>query len=84
MNDYQPQTLEQVKYFIEGSQKVEIRGLNAREKYHWIEEGLKRFRYPKLLKEGKGLIKIYLLKGHRLFTSSVNQIGWYLSAYRPC
>lgn len=62
MNDEQLQTLEQVKSFIEGSQEVEFRGLNAREKYNWIEEVLKRFRYPKLQKEGKGLIKSYLLK----------------------
>jgi transposase InsO family protein len=62
MNDEQLQTLKQVKDFIKGSQKVEFRGLNAREKYTWIEEVLKRFRYPKLQKEGKGLIKIYLLK----------------------
>jgi hypothetical protein len=62
MNDEQLQTLKQVKDFIKGSQKVEFRGLNAREKYTWIEGVLKRFRYPKLQKEGKGLIKIYLLK----------------------
>jgi len=62
MNDEKLQTLGQVKSFIEGSQKVEFKGMNAREKYHWIEEVLKRFRYLKLHKEGKGLIKIYLLK----------------------
>ena len=62
MNDEQLQTLKQVKSFIKGSREVEFRGLNAREKYDWIEEVLKRFRYPKLHKEGKGLIKSYLLK----------------------
>ena len=62
MNDEQLRTLEQVRSFIEGSQEIEFRGLNAREKYNWIEEVLKRFRYPKLQKEGKGLIKNYLLK----------------------
>jgi hypothetical protein len=62
MNDERLQTLDQVKNFIKGSQTVEFRGLNAREKYDWIEEVLKRFRYPKLQKEGKGLIKSYLLK----------------------
>lgn len=62
MNDEQLRTLEQVKSFIEGSQEIEFRGLNAHEKYHWIEEVLKRFRYLKLQKEGKGLIKSYLLK----------------------
>jgi hypothetical protein len=62
MNDEQLQTLEQVKNFIEGSQEVEFRGLNGHEKYNWIEGVLKRFRYLKLQKEGKGIIKIYLLK----------------------
>jgi hypothetical protein len=62
MNDTQLQTLEQVRSFIEGSQEVEFRGLNAREKYTWTEEVLKRFRYHKLKRAGKGLIKSYLLK----------------------
>jgi hypothetical protein len=62
MDDERLQTLDQVKGFIEGNQTVEFRGLNSREKYNWIEEVLKRFRYPKLQKEGKGLIKSYLLK----------------------
>jgi transposase InsO family protein len=62
MKDERLQTLGQVKSFIEGSQTVEFRGLKACEKYDWIEEVLKRFRYPKLQKEGKGLIKSYLLK----------------------
>jgi transposase InsO family protein len=62
MNDEQLQTLEQVKEFVAGSQWVEFRGLNAGEKYEWIEGVLKRFRYPILKKEGKGLIKSYLLK----------------------
>lgn len=62
INDEQPRTLEQIKGFIEGSQEIEFSGLNAREKYSWIEEVLKRFRYPKLQTEGKGLIKCYLMK----------------------
>jgi hypothetical protein len=62
MNDEQLQTLEQVKEFVAGSQAVQFRGLNTSEKYQWLEGVLKRFRYPKLKKEGKGLIKSYLLK----------------------
>jgi hypothetical protein len=62
MNDEQLQTLEQVKEFIEGSQPIEFRGLNTRDKYGWTEEVLKRFRYQKHKKDGKGLIKRYLLK----------------------
>jgi hypothetical protein len=62
MNDERLQTLEQVRDFIEGNRVVEYKGLNAREKYTWTEEVLKRFRYQKLKKDGKGLIKGYLLK----------------------
>jgi hypothetical protein len=62
MNDEQLQTLEQVKEFVTGSQPIEFRGLNAREKYQWTEAVLRRFRYPKLKKEGKGLLRSYLLK----------------------
>lgn len=62
MNDEQLQTLQQVKEFIEGSQAITFRGLNTREKYQWMEEVLRRFRYSKLKREGKGLIKVYLLK----------------------
>lgn len=62
MDNAQLQTLKQVREFVEGSQPVEFRGLNTGEKYKWTEEVLKRFRYQKLKKEGKGLIKNYLLK----------------------
>jgi hypothetical protein len=62
MNDERLQTLEQVREFIKGNRAVEFKGLNAREKYTWTEEVLKRFRYQKLRKDGKGLIKGYLLK----------------------
>lgn len=62
MNDERLQTLEQVRDFIEGSQGIDFRGLSSREKYRWIEEVLKRFRYLKLKKEGKGILKSYLLK----------------------
>jgi len=62
MNDEQLQTLEQVKEFVTGSQPIEFRGLNASEKYQWTEAVLRRFRYPKLRKEGKGLLRSYLLK----------------------
>jgi hypothetical protein len=60
MNDERLQTLEQVKEFVEGSQPITFRGLNTREKYQWMEEVIRRFRYSKLKREGKGLIKDYL------------------------
>ena len=42
MNDAQTQTPGQVKDFTEGSQEVELKGLNTSEKYLWIEEALQR------------------------------------------
>jgi hypothetical protein len=62
MNDENLQTLEQVKRFIKGSQPIEFQGVKTLDQYSWIEEVLKRFRYSKLKKEGKGIIKDYLLK----------------------
>jgi hypothetical protein len=60
MNDEKLQTLEQVKQFIEGSQPLEFEGIHTEEKYKWIEEVLGKFRYNRLKKEGKGLIRRYI------------------------
>jgi transposase InsO family protein len=62
MNDEKLQTLEQVRRFIDGSQPLEFEGVHTKEKYQWIEEVLRKFRYNRLQKEGKGLIRRYLTK----------------------
>jgi hypothetical protein len=62
MNDEKLQTLEQVRQFIEGSQPLKFAGIQTREKYRWVEEVLKKFRYNRLKKAGKGLIRRYLIK----------------------
>jgi len=62
MNDEQLQTIEQVKQFLEGSEEVEFRGLTAEEKYYWIEGVLIRFRYHRLKRDEKGVIRRYLQK----------------------
>lgn len=62
MNDEQIETLEQVRQFIEGSQAIEFKGINAKEKYRWIEGVLRKFRYFQLKKEGRGLIRRYIIK----------------------
>lgn len=62
MNDEKLQTLEQVKRFVEGSQPLEFEGVHTEEKYRWIEEVLRKFRYNRLKKEGKGLIRRYISK----------------------
>jgi len=62
MNDDKLQTLEQVNQFVKGSQPLEFTGIQTREKYQWIGEVLTKFRYNRLKKEGKGIIRRYLSK----------------------
>ena len=62
MNDVQLQTVEQIKGFLEGNETVEFSGLTAEEKYRWIEDVLIRFRYRRLKREEKGMIRRYIQK----------------------
>ena len=62
MNDEQIQTLEQVKEFMENTSAIEFKGINTLEKYQWIEEVLKKFKYPRLKRNGKGLLRSYIEK----------------------
>jgi hypothetical protein len=54
VNAEQLQTIQQVNQFLEGSEALELRGLTAEEKYHWIEDVLIRFRYHVLREMRKG------------------------------
>jgi len=62
MNDEQLQTLEQIKQFIDSSQAIEFKGINTKEKYQWIEEVLRRFKYQRLKRRGKGVLRRYIEK----------------------
>ena len=62
MNDERIQTLEQVKQFVEGNEEVTFQGVIVKEKYEWIEEVLGKFKYLKLNRAEKGLIRSYILK----------------------
>ena len=62
MNDGQLQRVEQVRRFMEGSEAVEFEGLTTKEKYCWIEEVLIRFKYHRLKRSEKGLIRRYVKK----------------------
>ena len=74
MNDEQLQTIEQVKQFLEGSEAVEFRGLTAKEKYHWIEEVLIRFKYHCLKRAEKGVIRQYIQKVTGYSKSQVSRL----------
>jgi hypothetical protein len=62
MDDKQIQTLEQVKQFVASSQTIEFKGINTQEKYRWIEEVLRKFKYQWLKRSGKGIIRRYIEK----------------------
>ena len=74
MNDGQLQTVERVRGFLEGSEEVEFRGLTAQEKYYWIEEVLIRFKYHRLKRSEKGVIRQYIQKVTGYSRSQVSRL----------
>jgi len=74
MNDGQLQTVERVRGFLEGSEAVEFRGLTAQEKYYWLEEVLIRFRYHRLKRAEKGVIRRYIEKVTGYSRSQVSRL----------
>jgi transposase InsO family protein len=62
MNDENLKTIEQVRQFLEGSEGAKFKGITVGEKYDWIEGVLVRFRYIKLNKAEKGVIRSYIEK----------------------
>jgi transposase InsO family protein len=74
MNDEQLATIEQVKQFLEGNKSVEFRGLSVEEKYDWIETVLVRFRYHRLKRAEKGVIRRYMQKVTGYSRSEVSRL----------
>jgi transposase InsO family protein len=74
MNDGQLQTIEQVRQFLGGSEAIEFRGLTAKEKYYWIEEVLIRFKYHRLKRVEKGVIRRYIEKVTGYSRSQVSRL----------
>ena len=62
MNDEKLTTIEQVKRFLNGSETLTFEGVSIEEKYRWIESVLARFRYHRLNRAEKGVIRQYLQK----------------------
>ena len=76
MDDKQLRTLEQVKQFVDSSQGIEFNGINLKEKYRWTEEALKKFKYQRLRKTGKGVLHQYIEKVTGYSRSQVNRLIW--------
>ena len=62
MNDEKLNTVEQVKWFLEGSEALEFGGVSIEERYRWIETVLVRFKYYRLNRAEKGVIRRYIEK----------------------
>jgi len=74
MSDGQLQTVEQIRQFLEGSEGVEFKGLTAKEKYYLIEEVLIRFRYHRLKRDEKGVVRRYIQKVTGYSRSQVSRL----------
>jgi transposase InsO family protein len=79
MNDGQIQTIEQVREFIKGSEGIYFKGVKVREKYYWMEEVLIRFKYVRLKRAEKGMIRQYI---HKVSGYSMSQISRLIAEYR--
>ena len=62
MNDSRIVSITQVEEFIQGAGEITFEGKSQREKYAWIEQTLARFRYFRLPKKEKSVLKKYLLR----------------------
>jgi len=60
MNDENLTTIEQVRGFLDGSQGLEFKGLSVEDKYYWTEATLLKFRYHRLRRAAKGMIRRYI------------------------
>lgn len=74
MDDRELCTLEQVKEFIESSKGIGFKGITLKEKYLWTEEVLRKFKYERLKKAGKGVIRKYIEKVTGYSRSQVNRL----------
>ena len=79
LNDEQLQTIEQAKQFLKGSEAVEFKGLTVEEKYRWIEEVLIRFKYHRLKRDDKGMMRRYI---ERITGYSRAQVSRFIREYR--
>jgi hypothetical protein len=60
MDDSGIQDIAGIKRFLRGSGGLKLNGVAQDEKYSWIATALKRFRYFKLRKKEKSLVKTYM------------------------
>jgi hypothetical protein len=62
LHTHRLQSLEEIRAFLEGAAPLDFRMPAREEVYPWVEEVLRRLRYPGLGRHDKGLVRAYLLK----------------------
>ena len=62
MDDSGIVTITQISSFLKTSALVTFKGVSRKDKYRWVENTLNKFRYFKLKKVDKGIIKNYLIQ----------------------
>ena len=60
MDDRRVSRVEEIREFLKTTKKAAFKGLSRGDKYAWIEEVVKRFKYFELRKKERGLVKAYL------------------------
>lgn len=55
-------SIAQIKEFIKVAGNIEFRAASRKEKYQWISEVISRFRYFKLRKKDKSILKKYMIR----------------------
>lgn len=62
MNDSHIVSISQIKEFLKLNNAIEFQATSRKEKYQWIENVLLKFRYFKLRKKEKGMVKKYIMR----------------------
>jgi transposase InsO family protein len=62
MNDSRLGSIAEIQEFLKVSSALSFKGSSRKEQCVWIEEILRRFKYPSLRKKEKSIIKTYLMK----------------------
>lgn len=60
MDDSQLKTIDDVKELIKVESKIKFQAVNKKEKYQWLENVINKFRYFRLKKKERGMIRAYI------------------------
>ncbi len=55
-------SIDEIRQFLTSTQPLEFQAVTREEKYKWIEKNLKQYKYLKLSKKEKGILRAYMRK----------------------